>query len=62
MSGPGVAQVGARQNQDADLPWFRINWEIKAFVPVACVLLSGMLLFLLSTISLRDPERHAVLW
>jgi signal transduction histidine kinase len=59
---PGpVAQVGASQNQDLDLPWFRINWEIKALVPVACVLLGGMLLFLLATISWRDPERHLVL-
>jgi len=39
----------------------RINWEIKALVPIACVLLGGMLLFLLATFSWRDPERHAVL-
>jgi len=39
----------------------RVNWEIKAILPVAFVLLNGLLLFLLSTISLRDPERHAVL-
>jgi signal transduction histidine kinase len=44
-----------------DLPWFRINWEIKALVPIACVLLGGMLLFLLATLSWRDPERHTVL-
>jgi signal transduction histidine kinase len=30
-------------------------------VPIACVLLGGMLLFLLATISWRDPERHLVL-
>lgn len=59
---PGaVAQVGAPQTQDPELPWFRINWEIKALVPIACVLLGGMLLFLLATISWRDPERHLVL-
>jgi len=39
----------------------RINWEIKALVPIACVLLGGMLLFLLATVSWRDPERHTVL-
>ena len=39
----------------------RVNWEIKAILPVAFVLLNGLLLFLLSTVSLRDPERHAVL-
>jgi len=56
-----VAQVGAAETQHPELPWFRINWEIKALVPIACVLLGGMLLFLLATISWRDPERHLVL-
>ena len=37
------------------------NWQVKAVLPVAVVLLIGLLLFLLSTMSLRDPERHAVL-
>ena len=41
--------------------WLRINWEIKALVPIACVLLGGMLLFLLATVSWRNPERHTVL-
>jgi signal transduction histidine kinase len=39
----------------------RVNWEIKTILPVAFVLLVGLLLFLVSTVSLRDPERHAVL-
>ena len=60
-TGEPVAQVDALQIQDAELPWFRINWEIKALVPIACVLLGGMLLFLLATLSWRDPERHIVL-
>ena len=47
--------------EDPDRPWIRINWEIKALVPIACVLLGGMLLFLLATVSWRDPERHTVL-
>ena len=46
------------QAEDPELPWLRINWEIKALVPIACVLLGGMLLFLLATLSWRDPERH----
>lgn len=46
---------------DPELPWLRINWEIKALVPIACVLLGGMLLFLLATLSWRVPERHTVL-
>src|SRR3954463_827376 len=56
-----AAQVGAHLNQDLGLPWFRINWEIKALVPIASVLLGGMLLFLLATLSWRDPHRHLVL-
>jgi signal transduction histidine kinase len=39
----------------------RINWQLKAVLPVAFVLLNGLLLFLLATVSLRDAERHAVL-
>ena len=56
-----LAHNGASASGDAELPWFRINWEIKALVPIACVLLGGMLLFLLATLSWRDPERHIVL-
>src|SRR5579885_81004 len=53
---------GTRETaRDPELPWFRINWEIKALVPIALVLLGGMLLFLLATLSWRDPERHMVL-
>ena len=60
---PGSPTVdpGALQTPDPELPWFRINWELKALVPIACVLLGGMLLFLLATLSWRDPERHLVL-
>jgi len=58
---PAMAQDGAPYRGDPELPWFRINWEIKALVPIACVLLGGMLLFLLATLSWRDPERHMVL-
>ena len=57
--------VSPPESEDAsnpELPWFRINWEIKALVPIACVLLGGMLLFLLATLSWRDPERHTVLF
>jgi len=51
----------ASKAENPELPWLRINWEIKALVPIACVLLGGMLLFLLATLSWRDPERHIVL-
>ncbi|HTW59605.1 MAG TPA: ATP-binding protein [Terriglobales bacterium] len=56
-----LANNGAPAADDPELPWFGINWEIKALVPIACVLLGGMLLFLLATLSWRDPERHLVL-
>ncbi len=38
-----------------------MNWQLKAILPVGFVLLAGLLLFTLATVSLRDPERHAVL-
>jgi signal transduction histidine kinase len=60
---PSVSEPesAAADPKDPGLPWFSINWEIKALVPIACVLLGGMLLFLLATLSWRDPERHLVL-
>ena len=39
----------------------RFNWQLKAILPVGFVLVAGLLLFTLATVSLRDPERHAVL-
>ena len=42
-------------------PSLRVNWQIKAIWPVAFVLLNGMLLFLLATLSLQDTERHRLL-
>jgi signal transduction histidine kinase len=39
----------------------RLNWQLKAILPVGLVLLAGLLLFIVATVSLRDLERHAVL-
>ena len=39
----------------------RVNWQLKAILPVGFVLLAGLLLFTLATLSLKDPDRHAVL-
>ncbi|HEU5453603.1 MAG TPA: ATP-binding protein [Terriglobales bacterium] len=39
----------------------RMNWQTKALLPVAAVLLNGLLLFIVATVSLADPERHMVL-
>ncbi|MGD0990412.1 MAG: ATP-binding protein [Candidatus Sulfotelmatobacter sp.] len=45
----------------ADATSWRVNWQLKAISPVALVLLAGLMLFVLATVSFRDPERHAVL-
>jgi len=64
LSGPistGADDHPKATPEDLESPWLNITWEIKALVPIACVLLGGMLLFLLATLSWRDPERHIVL-
>ena len=57
------AARGSRSKLDGagKAPRMRVNWQLKTIWPVAVVLLIGMLLFLLSTLSLRDPDRHRVL-
>ena len=47
--------------EDFHLSSVRVNWQLKAILPIGFVLLAGLLLFTLATISLRDPDRHAVL-
>jgi hypothetical protein len=49
------------QVEESRLSAVRVNWQLKAILPVGLVLLAGLLLFILATVSLRDPERHAVL-
>ncbi len=53
--------VSMQRQTDTALPTMRVNWQVKTVLPVAFVLLNGLLLFLLATVSLRDPERHTVL-
>ena len=50
-----------RQAEVFGLNSVRVNWQLKAILPVGFVLLAGLLLFTLATLSFRDPERHAVL-
>ncbi len=38
-----------------------INWAIKAVLPVAAVLLNGLLLFILVSLSLAEGERHVII-
>lgn len=39
----------------------RLNWQIKTLLPVTLVLLNGLLLFVLVTLTLQDPIRNRVL-
>ncbi len=39
----------------------RVNWQIKAILPVVFVLLAGLLLFTVATVTLRDNDRDALL-
>jgi signal transduction histidine kinase len=54
-------QNDSSQREDFHLSSVRVNWQLKAILPVGFVLLAGLLLFTLATVSLRDPDRHAVL-
>lgn len=57
-----AGQISPHANEeDFRLSSVRVNWQLKAILPVGFVLLAGLLLFTLATVSLRDPERHAVL-
>src|SRR5450759_5021330 len=60
-SSQGSSSQGLSQPEDFRLRSMRFNWQLKAILPVGLVLLAGLLLFTLATVSLRDPERHAVL-
>ncbi|MFI5114967.1 MAG: sensor histidine kinase, partial [Terriglobales bacterium] len=55
------SSAGSPQPEDFRLGSVRFNWQLKAILPVGFVLLAGLLLFMLATVSLRDPVRHAVL-
>jgi signal transduction histidine kinase len=63
--GPGgskpTVSAGPSQAEDFRLGSLGVNWQLKAILPVGLVLLAGLLLFILATVSLRDPVRHAVL-
>src|ERR1039458_7405440 len=59
--GPGAEAADMTPEEDFRLSSVRVNWQLKAILPVGFVLLAGLLLFTLATVSLRDPDRHAVL-
>jgi two-component system, NtrC family, sensor kinase len=53
--------VAKPRQAEAAVTSVRMNWQLKAILPIGLVLLAGLLLFTLATVSLRDPERHAVM-
>ncbi len=53
--------VPSSQSEESRSSAVRMNWQLKAILPVGFVLLAGLILFTLATLSLRDPDRHAVL-
>ncbi len=60
-AGPVGTKPVVSTSSQAEGSRLRFNWQLKAILPVAFVLLAGLLLFMLATVSFRDPERHAVL-
>ena len=61
-SGQGTVELATTPARvDPKVSSIRVNWQLKAIAPVALVLLGGLMLFILATVSLRDPQRHAVL-
>jgi two-component system, NtrC family, sensor kinase len=55
------SSTSSSRGEDPKLSSVRVNWQLKALLPVVFVLLAGLLLFIVATVSFRDPERHAVL-
>jgi signal transduction histidine kinase len=60
-AGSGPAMSAGTTQEDFGLSSVRVNWQLKAILPVGFVLLAGLLFFTLATVSLQNPERHAVL-
>jgi len=66
-NGNGTAKRSVREKaaeagfEPSDLSPVRINWQIKAVLPIVFVLLNGLLLFTVATVSWQNPERHTIL-
>ncbi|MGB8768706.1 MAG: ATP-binding protein [Candidatus Korobacteraceae bacterium] len=57
---PGPAEVSALEQPP--VPRKRhLNWALKAVLPIAAVLLNGLLLFVLVSLSLAEGERHVII-
>jgi two-component system NtrC family sensor kinase len=58
----GLLQSGPFESQQVPVVRKRhINWALKAVLPIAAVLLNGLLLFLLVSLSLAEGERHVII-
>ncbi len=60
----GCSSYNVPQNPpegDKYLPHLHLNWQLRALLPVLAVLLNGLLLFILATLSLETGERRTVL-
>jgi len=58
---PGLSDIAIAP---PDVPIARrrhINWALKAILPIAVVLLNGLLLFILVTLSLEADQRHIII-
>jgi methyl-accepting chemotaxis protein len=51
-----VADLSPPQRKDV-----RVSWRLKAILPVAGVLLLGLLVFVFVTLSFERPQRHTVI-
>jgi len=60
-SQPALQATEPAQAEDLRMGSVGVNWQLKAVLPVVSVLMVGLFLFILATVSLRDPQRHAVL-
>jgi len=56
---PAAAIVAAHEARVARKR--HINWALKAILPIAAVLLNGLLLFILVSLSLEADERHIII-
>jgi hypothetical protein len=61
-AGEAIAHSGAAIANFGSIARKRhINWALKAMLPIAAVLLNGLLLFILVSLSLAAGERHIVI-
>lgn len=60
-NGEGLAALAAPTNSTPVARKRHISWALKAILPIAAVLLNGLLLFILVSLSLDAGERHIVI-